>query len=270
MEAMELKSNRRILIVAGADHGGNSALNTHEVLHAKSLEAALEPIAVSRPDLVIYFTKGKNDELEEHVMTWLIEGFRGKFLLFDPSNRVKESQILVDSQVVDEYLCGPISPSRFVSIIKSQLTQDSRFAAPRAMTTFDLFRNLFDRSLNAVFFFNQDLNRCIAANLRAEQLTGRSLGELRRMGLQDLCIEQDFASTLRAIRRAGHHYYDVRSTATLKDQRHRPIKVAISCGAFNFGRKVFVKLEAQAGGDAREIPPAKSARRENRHPSMSI
>lgn len=245
MEINDIRSNRRILIIGGNEQGAHAALSSHETIFAKNLESALKPISVSRPDIVILFSKSKSEDIEEHVMTWLIEGFRGKFLLFDPGNRVRDSEILLESQVIDEYLSGPVSPSRFVSIIKSQLTQDIRFAAPRAMTTFDLFRNLFDRSLNAVFFFNQELDRCIAANLRAEQITGHSLYELRQLGLKDLCAEHEFAPTLRAIRRAGHHYYDVRAGSVLRDMHQRPIQVAMSCGTFNFGRKVFVKLEAQ-------------------------
>ncbi len=239
------KSNRRILIVAGPRNIAESSLAPHEILYAKHLESALEVISASRPDLVIYFTKGKNDSLEEHVMTWLIEGFRGKFLLFDPSNRVKDFNTLLQSQVVDEYLSGPVGPTRFISIIKSQLTQDIRFAAPRAMTTFDLFRNLFDRGLNAIFFFNEDLSRCVAANLRAEQITGHTLYELRRLGLRDLCTDQEFDPTLRTIRRAGRHYYDAKGTTSLRDRRQRPMRVAFSCGVFNFGRRSFVKVEVQ-------------------------
>src|SRR5262249_14016549 len=149
---LEVKSNKRIVVVAEAEPVTGSALDSHEVRFEKNLESALDAIVLSRPDLVLYFTKGKNDGLEEHVMTWLIEGFRGKFLLFDPGNKVKDHEALVESQVVDEYHSGPISPARFSSIVKNQLVQGIRFASPRAMTTFDLFRNLFERSLNAVFF----------------------------------------------------------------------------------------------------------------------
>lgn len=244
------KSNRRILIISGPKELEGSALAPHEVLFTKSLDSSLEVIGTSRPDLVIYFTKGKTDDLEEHVMTWLIEGFRGKFLLFDPLNRVNDFHILMESQVVDEYLSGPVSPSRFASIIKSQLSHDIRFASPRAMTTFDLFRNLFDRGLNAIFFFDQDLNRCIAANLCAEQITGYSLFELRHLGLRDLCLESEYQTTLGVIRRASRHYYDARGTASLKNRKQRPMEISFSCGVFNFGRKSFVKLEVQSVADA--------------------
>jgi GGDEF domain-containing protein len=239
------KSNRRILIIGGPKSDVDNSLYPHEILRSKNLETSLEILSNSRPDLVVYFSQGKDDSLEEHVMTWLIEGFRGKFILFDPNNRVGDFEILLESQVVDEYFSGPVSPARFVSIIKSQLTRDVRFASPRAMTTFDLFRNLFDRGLNAIFFLGEDLEKCVTANLRAEQMTGRTLYELRQIGLHDLIFPDQFDRTLKIIRRANRHYYDARGTTVLRDRLDRRREVAFSCGVFKFGRKNFVKVEIQ-------------------------
>lgn len=236
---------RKVLIIAGPKGVVEGAIKPHEVIYAKNIQSALEILSSARPDVVIYFAKGKNNDLEEHVMMWLIEGFRGKFILIDPSNRVRKFQTLIESQVVDEYISGPVSPTNFISLIKSQLSQDMRFASPRAMTTFDLFRNLFDRGLNPIFFFPEDLNRCVAANLRAERMTGRSLKELRRLSLRELCDEREFDHTTRIIRRASRHFYDAKGNMILKDHLARTRKVTFSCGVFNFGRKNFVKIEVQ-------------------------
>jgi PAS domain-containing protein len=226
----------------------NLGLELHPVLAVRSasdLEGAFEIFTKARPDLVIYFAHRSEDHLEEHVLTWLLEGFRGKFIVFDPANRVKDSDVLVERQVVDEYLCGPVSPIRFISLIKSNLTRDVRFASPRAMTTFDLFRNLFDRCLNAIFFFDEELNRCVAANLRAERMTGYTLSELRQRGLKDLCAPERFELTYRTIRRANRQYYDSKGHTLLLDRSQRKKEAAFSCGIFNFGRRNFVKMEFQ-------------------------
>ncbi len=255
------RSNRRILIIAGPKEVVESALAPHEVLHSRGLDSAVDQISISRPDLVIYFVKGKHEDLEEHVMTWLIEGFRGKFLLFDPANRVQDYQTLVESQVVDEYLSGPVSPSRFISIIKSQLTKDIRFASPRAMTTFDLFRNLFDRGLNAIFFFSESFDRCVAANLQAEKITGHTLYELRHLGLNRLIAPEQFNQTLRTIRRAGRHYYDAKGSTVVMNTHGQKTKASFSCGVFNFGRKSFVKVEVQ---DQASLPLGVALSKENK------
>lgn len=268
-EARELaaaapRSNRRILIIGGPRTEVDASLYPHETLRSKNLDGSLEIISNTRPDLVVYFSQGKEDHLEERVMTWLIEGFRGRFLLFDPSNRIKDFEVLLESQVVDEYFSGPVSPARFLSIIKSQLTRDVRFASPRAMTTFDLFRNLFDRGLNSIFFFGEDFERCVAANLKAEQMTGRTLYELRQIGLHDLIFPDQFDRTLRIIRRAGRQYYDSRGITVLRDRLDRRREVAFSCGVFKFGRKNFVKIEIQDLPEvsARGAPPAKEGEKE--------
>jgi len=242
---MEWKSNRRVLIIGGPKSLSHESLAPHETIYAKTLDSALGVITSSRPDLVVYFAKGKDDALEEYVLTWLIEGFRGKFLLFDPLNKVQDSQTLLQSQVIDDYFSGPIGSARFVTIIKNRLAQDSHFAPPRAMTTFDLFRNLFERGLNAIFFFDEELDRCVAANIRAEQLTGHSLRELRHLSLQDLCAKAQYPETLRVIRRAGRHYYDSMGMTALKGPDGLSLSVSFSCGVFNFGRKNFVKVEVQ-------------------------
>jgi len=113
------------------------------------------------------------------------------------------------------------------------------------MTTFDLFRNLFDRGLNAILFFGEDFERCVAANLKAEQMTGRTLYELRQIGLHDLIFPDQFDRTLRIIRRAGRQYYDSRGITVLRDRLDRRREVAFSCGVFKLGRKNFVKIEIQ-------------------------
>jgi GGDEF domain-containing protein len=113
------------------------------------------------------------------------------------------------------------------------------------MTTFDLFRNLFDRGLNAIFFLGEDLEQCVAANLRAEQMTGRTLYELQQIGLHDLVYPDQFDRTLKIIRRANRHYYDAKGITVLRDRLDRRREVAFSCGVFNFGRKSFVKIEIQ-------------------------
>jgi len=242
---MEWKSNRRVLIIGGPKSLSQESLAPHETAYAKSLDSALGIITSSRPDLVIYFAKGKDDSLEEYVLTWLIEGFRGKFLLFDPQNKVEDATTLLQSQVIDDYFSGPIGTARFVTIVKNRLAQDSHFAPPRAMTTFDLFRNLFERGLNAIFFFDDKLDRCVAGNIRAEQITGRTLRELRHLSLQDLCAKAEYTQTLRVIRRAGRHYYDSTGSTALKGPDDSPFRASFTCGVFKFGRKNFVKVEVQ-------------------------
>lgn len=236
---------RTVLMIGGPLKTRHFKLDLHEVVHTRDLASSIDAISDLRPDLVLYFVKGGQIDLEEHVMTWLIEGFRGRFIVLDTSNRIKDYEILLDSQVVDEYYSGPISPSRFKSIVQSQLTHDLRFASPRAMTTFDLFRNLFDRGLNAIFFFTSDLKKCVAANIRAEQMTGYTLYELRHMGLEDLVHSEHLELTRRTIRRATRQYYDARSIIVLTDRLGRSHVFSFSCGVFGFGRKSFVKIEIQ-------------------------
>lgn len=265
---MEWKSNRRLLIIGGPKHLSKESLGHHETTWAKSLEDAFGPISTQRPDLVIYFTKTNDQSLEEHVLTWLIEGFYGKFLLFDPMNRVKDSATLLQSQVVDDYFSGPVGHERFLTIVKSRLAQDVHFAAPRAMTTFDLFRNLFERGLNAIFFFDQDLDHCVTANLQAEQMTGLTLGELRHSSLRKLCQEDSFEEAQRIIRRAGRHYYDSRGTMIMKNAHGKNAKVSFSCGIFNFGRKNFIKIEVQGIASSSEATkPTRKEILENAHHS---
>ncbi|MFO1464789.1 MAG: hypothetical protein U1F66_13560 [bacterium] len=258
-----IRSNHRILFIGGGKEFDLTDIHPHEVSHAKTLDSAYEAVSRFRPDLVFYFVKGRHEKLEEQIMTWLIGGFRGKFILLDLFNRVQDIKTLLQSQVVDEYFSGPISPARLNSILKSQLIHDTRFASPRAMTTFDLFRNLFDRGLNAIFIFSQELDACVAANLRAEQITGHTLHQLRTMGLQELCAPAGFEETLQVIRRAGRHYYDARGKIFLKGPAREAKQSEFSCSVFNFGRRYFVKIEVQITGnasteaskDAMEAPP---------------
>ena len=259
---MEWKSNRRILCIAESPPVLQPPLSMHEVLHVKRLERAGEIMHQNRPDLVIYFIKDKGDDLEEHVLNWLIAGFRGKILLFDPQNRVKDSEALIHGQVIDEYHDGPIGQARFHTILKSHLAHDLRFASPRAMTTFDLFRNLFDRCLNAIFLFNEILNRCVTANLQAERMTGKSLEALRRMSLKQLCSEADYENQfLPVLRKAARSYYDVKGLTRFKNEEGEFKPVTFSCGIFDFGRKKFVKVEVQPGAELkREEKPKKSRR----------
>ncbi len=262
---MEWKSNRRILCIAETPPSLPAPLSIHEILHAKRLEGATEIMRQTRPDLVIYFIKDKGDDLEEHVLNWLISGFRGKILLFDSHNRVKDSEALLHGQVIDEYHDGPIGQVRFLTILKSHLSHDPRFASPRAMTTFDLFRNLFDRCLNAIFLFNEGLNRCVTANLQAERMTGKSLEALRRTALKQLCSEADYESQfLPTLRKAARSYYDVKGLARFKDEEGEFKPVTFSCGIFDFGRKKFIKVEVQE-----RVEPKKEekSRKNRRHPA---
>ena len=114
---MEWKSNRRLLIIGEPAYLAKDSLGRHETSYTKNLDSAFNSISSLRPDLVIYFAKSDSPSLEEHVLTWLIEGFHGKFLLFDPLNRIKDSTILLQSQVVDDYFSGPISGERFLTMV---------------------------------------------------------------------------------------------------------------------------------------------------------
>src|SRR5579885_99462 len=129
------RSYRTILIVGGQKLEVGKALSPHRILMARGLEASFESVRDERPDLIVYFDHGRDDRLEEHVMTWLIEGFRGKIIVLDPDNRLKDAESLLEGQVIDDHLSGPVSPNRFVSIIKSQLGGNARSASPRALTT---------------------------------------------------------------------------------------------------------------------------------------
>lgn len=258
---MEWKSNRRILIVAETLPNLQSPLSIHEILHAKRLEEATEIMRNTRPDLVVYFIKDRGDDLEEHILNWLIAGFRGKILLFDPQARVKDSEALIHSQVIDEYHDGPLSQARFFTILKSHLSHDLRFASPRAMTTFDLFRNLFDRCLNAIFLFNEGLSRCVTANLQAERITGKSLEALRRLGLKQLCNEVDYENQfLPTLRKAARSYYDVKGLARFRKDEELT-SVTFSCGIFDFGRKKFVKVEIQECPEAKKEEKSRKTKR---------
>ncbi len=240
-----LGAYRKILISGGPRMEIQKDLSPHQVLLARNLESSFECVHEDRPDLILYFAQGSETRLEEHVMTWLIEGFRGKIILLDSKNRVEQPETLLAGQVIDDYVSGPVSPSRFVALIKSHLALNGRTAEPHALTTFDLFRNLFERGINAIFFFSEDLERCLAANLAAEQLTGRSLYELRQGGLSMLCESESLDETARVIRRAARHYYDVKGNTVLNRRDGTGVESAFSCSWMNFGRSRVVKMEVQ-------------------------
>ena len=236
---------RSILIIGGHKLEVDKELSPHRVLTARGLEFSLEVVRSERPDLILYFDHGRDDRLEEHVMTWLIEGFRGKIVVLDPSNRIKAAEVLLEGQVIDDHLSGPVSLNRFVSIIKSHLGHSGRSSSPRALTTFDLFRNLYERGINAIFFLSEDLERCLAANLAAEQVTGRTLYELRHVGLKDICDPAHYEETESVIRRAARRYYDMRGQTAVCNRGGGTTEAAFSCSWMNFGRRRFVKLEVQ-------------------------
>lgn len=242
--APETSGYRKILIAGGQKLDLGKELTPHEVLFARNLESSFELVREQRPDLIMYFTHSRDDRLEEHVMTWLIEGFRGKIVVLDPSNRTMDPEVLMEGQVIDDYVSGPVSLTRFVSLIKSHLSLSGR-SSPHSLTTFDLFRNLFERGINAIFFFSEDLERCLAANMAAEQLTGHSLYELRKSGLGSVCGPDFLEETTRVIRRAARHYYDMKGNTAISRKEGGEIESAFSCSWMNFGRSRIVKLEVQ-------------------------
>ncbi|MDL1870765.1 hypothetical protein FBR05_01010 [Deltaproteobacteria bacterium PRO3] len=247
----------RILIVHPPVSISQVDLSSHDIHLVPDLDAADEAVSSGRPNMVVLFADDRTAELENHVMTWLVEGFKGKLILFDPHETIGDHGELVSGQVVDDYFAGPVSVHRFATILQSKVLQGTRFAAPRAMTTYDLFRNLFDRGLSAIFFFTEALDRCVAANLKAEDLTGRSFAELKRMGLEGLCDAEGWERALRAIRRAKHRYFDSTGVFEIVDQAGDRKRSEFSCGYFPFGRRQFVKIEVQAldrGGRMQEPP----------------
>lgn len=239
-------AHHRILIVHPPQALSQLELRPHELFFSPDLESADGTVSEERPDIVVCFADQDASDLENHVMTWLIEGFRGSVIVFDPRGQIEDYDQILQGQVIDDYVAGPVSAERFMAILRSKLLKSTSFAPPRAMTTFDLFRNLFDRGLSAIFFFSQELEHCVAANLRAEELTGYSFAELKRMKLQDLCHPDEFDKTLQSIRRAKHRYYDVTGFVDIVDRTGQRRNTEFSCGYFNFGRKSFVKIEIQA------------------------
>ncbi|KAB2843009.1 PAS domain-containing protein [bacterium] len=235
----------RILMVHPPAVVSQIDLSSHELSLASDLDAADEAVASERPDMVVLFAAEGSTEIEQHVMTWLVEGFKGKLILFDPHEVIPDPTDLVSGQVVDDFFPGPVSIHRFTTILQNKMLQGTRFAAPRAMTTYDLFRNLFDRGLSAIFFFTDDLDRCVAANLKAEDLTGYTFAELKRMKLESLCDAESWERTLRAIRRAKHRYFDAKGVFEILDKSGGRKRSEFSCGYFPFGRRQFVKIEVQ-------------------------
>src|SRR5262245_26357882 len=99
----------RILIVHPPQLSTQIDPRPHELSFAPSLEVSDEVIAKERPDIVACFAERGAKEMESHVLTWLVQGFKGKLILFDPQNSVSDHQSLVAGQVVDDYFAGPIS-----------------------------------------------------------------------------------------------------------------------------------------------------------------
>lgn len=236
---------QRILIVHPPPAVSQIHFQSQEIILSESLDVADEAVSTERPDMVVLFADHGSGELEDHVMTWLVEGFKGKLLLFDPQQQITDYSELLSGQVVDDFIAGPLSIQRFTTILQSKMMQGTRFAAPRAMTTYELFRNLFERGLSAIFFFTESLDRCVAANLKAEDLTGCSFANLKRTKLQDLCAPQDWDNTLRTIRRAKHRYFDAKGRMEILEKTGLRKPSEFSCCYFQFGRRHFVKIEVQ-------------------------
>ena len=238
-------THHRFLVVNPPKNFSQLDLRPHEVRSTPDLDSADLFVSEERPDIVVFFPGEESLNLENHVMTWLIEGFKGKFVVFDPFGYIQEYEELMHGKVIDDYIAGPVSVSRLETILKTKLVHDSPFATSRATMTFDLFRNLFDRGLSATFFFSEDLEHCVAANLKAEEVTGRSFAELKKLYLRDLCDPQEFEETLRLIRRAKHRYYDLKGNMKVLDREGIAKNTEFSCGYFKFGRRYFVKIEIQ-------------------------
>lgn len=238
-------SHHRFLVINPPKNFSHLDLRPHEVRSTLDLDSADLHISEERPDIVVFFPGEESLNLENHVMTWLIEGFKGKFVVFDPFGYIQDYEELMHGKVIDDYIAGPVSVQRLETILKTKLIHDSPFATSRATTTFDLFRNLFDRGLSATFFFSEDLEHCVAANLKAEEVTGRTFAELKKLHLRNLCDPEEFEEILRLIRRAKNRYYDLKGNMKIVDRSGTEKSTEFSCGFFKFGRRHFVKLEIQ-------------------------
>jgi|GEM_PF-3199300 len=251
-----LPAMQRVLIVGGHKIDVQKELSHCIVGQARRLEEVMDLIrGEQRTDLIIYFSHGPEERLEEQVMAWLIEGFRGKIVVLDTANRIRDADALIEGQVIDDYVSGPVSIHRFISIIKNHLGHARQMQSSRALTTFDLFRNLFERGINAIFFFSEDLMRCLAANLPAEQVTGRNLEDLRGMGLSAICEKDQLEGTTQVIRRASRHYYDLKGNTALVSKVGRRIEAVFSCSWMSFGRSKIVKMEVQTPFSRRRDDP---------------
>lgn len=239
------RNSRKVLIVGGPKFDLGKELFPHAILRTSSLESSFEILSETRPDLIVHFVHKPNEPLEESILTWLIGGFRGNLVVFDPHNKLENFQALLSGNIIDAYVSGPVNPARLVTLVKSHLNPVGRGGISRTYALFDLFRHLFDRGMDAIFFFTEDLKRCVAANRQAERLTGRTLFELRRSSLAELCGKNRFTEVEKTIGRARHSYYDAHGQSELNDRLGRPMRTNFSAGFFPFGRTSFVKFEIQ-------------------------
>lgn len=248
---------RSILIVSGTKLSLDSEIQPHRLMHARRLESVIPIVRDEKPDLVVIFLQGRDIQVEEAILTWMIEGFRGRVVLMDTGNRLSEgdADILRDGQVVDDIHSGPTTTERFLTILRSHLGQLTRAQSPRSLMTFDLFHSLFERGINAVFFFTQDLKHCLAANMAAEQLTGQNTAELRKIGLEDLCEHSQVETTLQTVRRSSRHYYDMKGFTAIRSKSGRRIDTAFSVSWLSFGRQRFLKMEVQTPPGRRSDDP---------------
>jgi PAS domain-containing protein len=243
-------THRKILIIGGPKQDLGKALQPHQILRTRTLETSFDVLSETRPDVIVHFVHGLAEPLEECILTWLIGGFRGNLAVFDPQNKLKDFQSLLDGNLIDAYVPGPVSPDRFASVIKSHMNPATLGGASRTYALFELFRHLFDRAMDAIFFFTDDLQRCVAANRQAEKLTGLTLFELRRSNLAALCGKQGCAEIEKTVKRARHNYYDAYGQSEIKDRLGRPMSANFSVGLFHFGRSSFVKFEIQNAAPA--------------------
>ncbi|HEX5036610.1 MAG TPA: diguanylate cyclase [bacterium] len=243
-------THRKILIIGGPKQDLGKTLQPHQILRTRTLEASFDILSETRPDVIVHFVHGADEPLEECILTWLIGGFRGNLAVFDPQNKLKDFQSLLDGNLIDAYVPGPVSPDLFASVIKSHMNPATLGGASRSYALFELFRHLFDRAMDAIFFFTDDLKRCVAANRQAEKLTGLTLFELRRSDLAALCGKPGCAEIEKTVKRARHNYYDAHGQSEIKDRLGRPMAANFSVGLFHFGRSSFVKFEIQNAAPA--------------------
>lgn len=257
------RTSRKILILGGPALDLTKELHPHKMLRTPTLEGSFEMLEENRPDVIVHFVHKADEPLEETILAWMIGGFRGNLVVFDPQNRLKDSHSLTSGHLIDAYVAGPVSPTRFTAMIKSHLNPVGRGGASRSYAVFDLFRHLFERSMDAIFFFSEDLERCLAANKQAEKLTGRTLFELRRTGLAELCAKGHFAEVEKVVQKARHSYYDAHGQSELKDRLGRPLLAQYNIGTFHFGRRSFIKFEIQS------VNPASAAAESKAKPKLS-
>lgn len=251
-----LKASRRILIVGGPKVDLGQGLSPHDIIRTANPEESFESVSKRPPDLIVLFIQKKDEPIEEYIISWLLHGFRGRLAVFDPHNALTDARSLLHGHIIDSYVPGPLSPDRFMTIVRSDLSHVARGGTSRTLALFDLFLHLFERGLDAIFFFSEDLTHCVAANLQAERMSGRTLFELRRTSLKALCGLKTFEDVGKSVRRARHSYYDVHGKAQLLDRFGRVFESDYGTGVFRFGRTSLVKFEIHNTGPAQtENPP---------------